>query len=107
MKRSSGNAWKFFRVGLAFFFAVTAVDPLYAGNLPAVSSPIIPVALPAADLLLKGLKIFPQDPLKFEIDNQPPFFFPGVGQVKVAEVKKQFWDTIYITPIDSIKDLRK
>ena len=46
-----------------------------------------------------------QNPMRFEIDDQGLFFIPGVGPVPVGEVKKQFWDVIYITPLDSIKEL--
>ncbi|MBI2674526.1 MAG: hypothetical protein HYX22_02210 [Candidatus Yanofskybacteria bacterium] len=48
-----------------------------------------------------------QNPMRFEIDDQGLFFIPGIGPAKMGEVKKQFWDTIYITPLDSIKDLDK
>lgn len=46
-----------------------------------------------------------QDILRFEFDEHGFFFIPGVGPAEVAEIKKQLWDTIYVTPIDSIKDL--
>ncbi|MDP3792959.1 MAG: hypothetical protein Q8Q89_04525 [bacterium] len=48
-----------------------------------------------------------QNPLKFEYDKHGFFFIPGEGQVEITEIKKQLWDTIYITPINSIKDLNE
>lgn len=46
-----------------------------------------------------------QDIFRFELDEHGLFSMPGGGEVSVIEIKKQFWDTIYITPLDSIKEL--
>ncbi len=46
-----------------------------------------------------------QDVFRFEFDEKGFFFDPGVGLVK--EIKKQLFDTIYVTPTDSIKDLEE
>lgn len=45
-----------------------------------------------------------QDIFRFELDENGFFFDPGSGKIGV-EIKKQFFDTIYVTPIDSIKDM--
>lgn len=46
-----------------------------------------------------------QDIFRLELDDKGFFFMPGIGPVKAVEVKKQYFDTIYITPLDSIGDL--
>ena len=46
-----------------------------------------------------------QDIFRFEFDEHGLFFIPGVGVGAI--VKKQLFDTIYITPIESIKDLEQ
>lgn len=47
-----------------------------------------------------------QNPVKFEFDHDGLFFDPSSNTLQVAlTVKKQIFDTIYITPIQSISDL--
>ena len=46
-----------------------------------------------------------QDIFRFEFDEHGLFFDPHSRYV-AAEIKKQLFDTMYITPIDSIKDLQ-
>lgn len=44
-----------------------------------------------------------QDPFRFELDKKGFFFVPGQG--RVANIKAQPFDVIYITPIGSVKEL--
>lgn len=47
-----------------------------------------------------------QDPLRFEYDKQGFLIDPySGGRIDVFRKKKQFFDTIYVTPIESVMDL--
>lgn len=48
-----------------------------------------------------------QNPLRFEYDEHGFFFIPGEGPVEIADIKKQLFDTIYVTPIWAVKDLQR
>lgn len=45
-----------------------------------------------------------QDIFRFEFDENGFFFDPESGHIG-ATIKKQFFDTMYVTPVDSIKDM--